>query len=67
LGFSYAYSGVSGFESAWADSVVGTVNVGIRPMALEFNPSNNNIYVANQGSNDISVIKTVGLESIGNK
>ena len=25
-------------------------------MALEFNPSNNNIYVANQGSNSISVI-----------
>ena len=59
LGFSYAYSGVSGFESAWSDSVVVTVNVGIRPMALEFNPSNNNIYVANQGSNSISVIDSL--------
>ena len=56
LGFSCVFSGVSGFELAWADHVVTTVNVGIRPMALEFNPSNNNIYVANQGSNSISVI-----------
>ncbi len=59
MGFSYACSGVSGLELTWADSVVATVNVGIRPMALEFNPSNNNIYVANQGSNSISVIDSL--------
>ncbi|MDN5845927.1 MAG: hypothetical protein L0H53_06600 [Candidatus Nitrosocosmicus sp.] len=67
LVFSYAYSGASGFDLAWADYAVTTVNVGNSPRALEFNPSNNNIYVANQGSNSISVIQTVDLESIGNK
>ena len=43
---------------ALTNTVNTTVNVGIHPMALEFNPSNNNIYVVNQGSNSISVIET---------
>ncbi|MDF0682220.1 MAG: hypothetical protein P0116_14770, partial [Candidatus Nitrosocosmicus sp.] len=36
--------------------VVATVNVGNSPRALEFNPSNNNIYVTNFGLIEISVI-----------
>ncbi len=30
--------------------------VGTEPVALEFNPANNNIYVANYGSGTVSVI-----------
>jgi YVTN family beta-propeller protein len=38
--------------------------VGERPSALAFNPSNNNIYVANALSDDVSVIETMGSKPI---
>ena len=33
--------------------------VGTKPIALEFNPSNNNIYVANVVSNSVSMIESM--------
>ncbi len=41
---------------AWADTIIATVDVGDTPSVLEYNPSNNDIYVANSGSNEVSVI-----------
>jgi YVTN family beta-propeller protein len=35
------------------------VAVGTEPIALEFNPSNNNIYVANIVSNSVSMIENI--------
>ena len=53
------YPGVFlGLEWAWANNVISTVDVGDRPSALAFNPSNNNIYVANTNSNNVSVIES---------
>ena len=54
------YPGVFlGLEWVWAsNTVISTVDVGERPSALAFNPSNNNIYVANTNSNDVSVIES---------
>ncbi len=53
------YPGVFlGLEWVWANNVISTVDVGDRPSALAFNPSNNNIYVANTNSNDVSVIES---------
>jgi YVTN family beta-propeller protein len=43
-------------ERALADSVIATISVGKFPQAIIFNPSNNNIYVANVISNTVSVI-----------
>jgi YVTN family beta-propeller protein len=39
-----------------SDKVVDTVSVGNRPLAITYNPSNNNIYVANTFSDTMSVI-----------
>ncbi|MFZ0556323.1 MAG: hypothetical protein WBL68_17925 [Nitrososphaeraceae archaeon] len=39
-----------------ADSVIAVTPVGEFPQALEYNPFNNDIYVANVISNTISVI-----------
>ena len=54
------YPGVFlGLEWVWANNtVISTVDVGERPSALAFNPSNNNIYVANTNSNNVSVIES---------
>ena len=54
------YPGVFlGLEWVWAsNTVISTVDVGERPSALAFNPSNNNIYVANTNSNNVSVIES---------
>ena len=54
------YPGVFlGLEWVWAsNTVISTVDVGERPSALAFNPSNNNIYVANALSDDVSVIES---------
>ena len=54
------YPGVFlGLEWVWAsNTVISTVDVGERPSALAFNPSNNNIYVANAYSNNVSVIES---------
>jgi hypothetical protein len=46
-----------GLESAWADSVIKTIPVE-RPAGIAFNPSNNDMYVANRDSNTVSVIAT---------
>ena len=54
------YPGVFlGLEWVWAsNTVISTVDVGDGPSALAFNPSNNNIYVTNPMSDDVSVIQT---------
>jgi YVTN family beta-propeller protein len=53
------YPGVFlGLEWVWASNVISTVDVGQRPSVLAFNPSNDNIYVANTNSNDVSVIES---------
>jgi YVTN family beta-propeller protein len=44
-----------GLESAWADSVIKTIPVE-RPAGVAFNPSNNDMYVANFGGSTVSVI-----------
>lgn len=56
------YPGVFlGLEWVWASNmVISTVDVGDGPSALAFNPSNNNIYVTNPVSDDVSVIETTG-------
>ncbi len=52
------YPGVFlGLEWIWASNVISTVEVGDGPSALAFNPSNDNIYVTNPVSDDISVIQ----------
>ena len=53
------YPGVFlGLEWVWASNVISTVDVGQRPSALAFNPSNDKIYVANILSDDVSVIES---------
>jgi YVTN family beta-propeller protein len=47
-----------GLEWVWASNVISTVDVGDGPSALAFNPTNNNIYVTNPVSDDVSVIQT---------
>ena len=47
---------VSPLGKVLGDSVVAVTSVGDFPHALEFNPSNNNIYVANRDSGTVSVI-----------
>jgi len=41
---------------AWAQSTSQTIKVGESPQIIKYNPSNGDIYVANFGSGDISVI-----------
>jgi YVTN family beta-propeller protein len=38
------------------NKVITTIPVGINPYGIVYNPSNHHIYVANHGSNTISVI-----------
>ena len=60
------YPGVFlGLEWVWAsNTVISTVDVGDGPSALAFNPSNNNIYVTNPVSDDVSVIQTTSSKPI---
>ena len=52
------YPGVFlGLEWVWASNVISTVEVGDGPSTLAFNPSNDNIYVTNPVSDDVSVIQ----------
>ena len=54
-----------GLERVWATkTVVSTVDVGDGPPVLAFNPSNNNIYVTNPVSDDVSVIETMTFQPI---
>ena len=48
------------------DSVTEVIPVGEFPQALEFNPSNNNIYVANRDSGTVSVIDSTTNSVIKN-
>jgi YVTN family beta-propeller protein len=41
------------------NTLLGNVVVGTEPIALEFNRSNNNIYVANVVSNSVSMIESM--------
>jgi YVTN family beta-propeller protein len=43
-------------EKVWSDLVITTIEVGDTPRAIEYNPSNENIYVANLISKSVSVI-----------
>ena len=42
-----------------SNTVIATVDVGDTPLSIEFNPSNNNMYVISDESPHISVIDTV--------
>src|SRR5215831_16490732 len=43
-------------ERAWADSAIHTISVGACPNGIAFNPTNNDMYVANSCSATVSVI-----------
>ena len=51
---------------ALGESVIAVTPVGEFPHALEFNPSNNNIYVANRDSGTVSVIDSTNNKVIKN-
>lgn len=54
---TFAYPGtLSEINLTWADTIIATVGVGDFPQAVEYNPGNNNLYVANMDSDDVSVI-----------
>jgi YVTN family beta-propeller protein len=55
-----------GVKNVLGDSVVSAIPVGNFPQTLLFNPSNNNIYVANRDSGTVSVIETVNNTLIKN-
>ncbi len=57
LSFSYSYF-ISGIQSTWAATLENTITVGEGPSALAFNPSDDNLYMANFNSGDISTIDT---------
>lgn len=40
------------------------MDVGNGPQAVEYNPSNNNMYVVDFGSNTVSVIQTIALKPV---
>lgn len=40
-------------------AITKTINVGLYPIGLEFNPTTKQLYVANSGGNSVSVINTV--------
>ncbi len=44
----------------WTDTVIATVDVSDDPLDLEYSPSNNNIYVVNFNSGDVTVIDGLG-------
>ena len=47
---------INNVEGVWADEVKATIPVGVNPLYAVYNPANENIYVANQWSNTVSVI-----------
>jgi YVTN family beta-propeller protein len=57
---------LSGVAEILGDSVVSSIPVGVFPQALIFNPSNNNIYVANRDSETVSVIDSTNNTVIKN-
>ena len=57
LSFSYLYI-ISGIQTTWAATLEETIAVGEGPIALAFNPSNDNLYVANFKDGNVSIIDT---------
>ena len=55
LFFTYSED-LSETKKVWADPVIVTVDVNDMPANIEYNPSNEDIYIINVGSGDISVI-----------
>jgi YVTN family beta-propeller protein len=47
-----------------SDKVIDTVSVGKKPLAITYNPSNNNVYVGNTFSDTVSVIDTLRNNNI---
>ncbi len=45
-------------ERVWTDSVTKIMPVGREPQGIAYNSANNNMYVANYGSNTVSVINS---------
>ncbi len=43
-------------KDVWADSVIGTINVGTAPVGVAYDSNDGRVYIANQGSNTVSVI-----------
>ena len=59
IGVALFFAGLSqNLHSVWADVVVETIPVGQDPFALAFNPENENMYVADFNSGNVSVIDT---------
>jgi YVTN family beta-propeller protein len=57
IGIALFFAGISqNLHSVWGDTVVETIPVGQGPIALEFNPENDNMYVADFNSGNVSVI-----------
>lgn len=44
------------------NTVVDTISVGIRSISIAYNPTNNNMYVANADSDTVSVIATLSIQ-----
>jgi len=57
--FSFSCSFVnSGIQATWAATIEDTIIVGEGPVALAFNPGDDNLYVANFNSGNVSIIDT---------
>ena len=57
IGFGLFLTGFSQNPNLiWADTIVDTIPVGQGPIALAFNPDNDNMYVADFNSGNIAVI-----------
>ena len=57
IGVALFFAGLTqNLHSVRADTVVETISVGQGPIALEFNPENENMYVADYNSGSVSVI-----------
>src|ERR1044072_5619186 len=55
-----------GLNNVFGDSVISTISVEKFPQAIVFNPSNNNIYVANRDSGTVSIIESTNNTVIDN-
>ena len=51
-------------ENVWSEEVIKTIEVGNLPIAVVFNPINNDVYVVNTNSDTISVIDSTTNEVI---
>ena len=53
----YYFFTISGIHSSSAATIEETITVGEGPIALAFNPSDDNLYVATETSGSVSVIQ----------